>query len=171
MTYAFYICVSLGLIVLQTTIFPLFPILNDFFDLLLPLIVYVGFFRSVREGIIIVVIMGTSMDSISGIFFGRFLTSYLWLFIASQWLKQFLQINNYFLLSLVMILGILIETAAIIIMGGPFATDWDALKIVMVQLFFAATAGPLIIKLIKYFHEKWNKTLHGIISAENNDFE
>ena len=82
MTYVFYIFISLVFIVAQTIIFPLFPGLNNFFDLLLTIIVYAGFFLSVREGIFIVVFIGITLDGISGVSFGRFLSAYLWLFIA-----------------------------------------------------------------------------------------
>ena len=169
MTYVFYIFISLVFIVAQTIIFPLFPVLNNFFDLLLTIIVYAGFFLSVREGIFIVVFIGITLDGISGVSFGRFLSAYLWLFIASQWLKQFLQVNNYFFLSCVMVLGVLIE-AAVLIMGGFISACWNTLKIIMFQLIFAAAVGPLTIRLIGFFNKKWEKIWRGIISAENNDF-
>ena len=48
MSYIFNISVCLFLIILQTTIMPYLPLLDKFYDLLIPFIVYLGLARPVR---------------------------------------------------------------------------------------------------------------------------
>ncbi len=173
MTYAFYSCICLGLVVIRTTIFPIFPILDNFFDLLLPVIVYLGFFRSVRESILMLIILGIVMDSLSGVPFGLHLASYAWLFVLVKWLKQFLHISNYFLWSFVLTLGVLIENIMLTIVENLLNPGWgflaNAVEAVLIQLVLAALTGPLMILLIRSLHEIWNQRLYRIISKGSDE--
>ena len=54
MTILFYILVSLCLVLIKTTLIPALPLLNKFYDLLIPIIIYLSLFRSLREGIPII---------------------------------------------------------------------------------------------------------------------
>ena len=48
MRYFFNISVCLCLVLLQTTVMPYLPLLDSFYDLLIPLIVFLGLYRPVR---------------------------------------------------------------------------------------------------------------------------
>jgi ethanolamine transporter EutH len=51
MTILFYILVSLGLVLIKTTLIPAFSMFDKFYDLLIPIIIYLSLFRPLREGI------------------------------------------------------------------------------------------------------------------------
>ena len=51
MRFFFYIAICLGLVVCQTTLIPRLPAMGNFFDLLLPLVVYLAAFRPVHEAL------------------------------------------------------------------------------------------------------------------------
>jgi len=66
MTILFYILVSMCLVLIKTTLIPELPLFDKFYDLLIPIIIYLGFFRNKREGIPICLFFGFIMDSLSG---------------------------------------------------------------------------------------------------------
>lgn len=175
MTFAFYFIVCLLLVIIRTTIFPIFASFDNFFDLYLPVIVYFGLFRSAYETIPMVVILGIVMDSLSGVPFGLHLTSYVWLFLGVFWLKQFLHVFNYFLLSLIMMLGVVIENVTLAIVVNLFNTKWHFLpaagKVILFQILFAVILGPPAIIFIRYLHEKWNKRINIIFSRDGDEFD
>ena len=51
MSYFFNISVCLFLVILQTTVMPNLPLLDSFYDLLIPVIVFLGLSRPVRESL------------------------------------------------------------------------------------------------------------------------
>jgi len=51
MSYFFNISACLFLVILQTTIMPYLPLLEKFYDLLIPFIVYLSLSRPVRESL------------------------------------------------------------------------------------------------------------------------
>ena len=64
MTILFYILVSLCLVIVKTTLIPALPMFNKFYDLLIPIIIYLSLFRPLREGIPIILFFGVIMDSL-----------------------------------------------------------------------------------------------------------
>ena len=82
MNYLFNISACLFLVILQTTIIPYLPLLDKFYDLLIPFIVYLGLSRPVRESLPFVLFLGFIMDNLSGGPFGLYLTTYFWLFVG-----------------------------------------------------------------------------------------
>ena len=64
MTILFYILVSLSLVLIKTTLIPAFSMFDKFYDLLIPIIIYLSLFRPLREGIPIVLFFGIIMDSL-----------------------------------------------------------------------------------------------------------
>ena len=75
MSYFFNISVCLFLVILQTTVMPYLPLLDSFYDLLIPFIVFIGLSRPVRESLPFVFCLGFIMDNLSGSPFGLYLTA------------------------------------------------------------------------------------------------
>jgi hypothetical protein len=67
MIYCFYVAACLFLVILQTAVLPHLPLLNSFYDLLIPFIIYLALYRPLREGLLLVILLGFIMDNISGI--------------------------------------------------------------------------------------------------------
>ena len=63
MNYCFYIAVCLFLIILQTTLLPFIPFLENVYDLLIAFVIYLGLYRPIREGLILVFLLGFLVDN------------------------------------------------------------------------------------------------------------
>lgn len=161
MTYLLYIFICLGFIVIQTTLFPLFAWLGDFYDLLIPFVVYLGLFRPIKEGLPVVFLLGLTMDTLSGGAFGIYSTTYLWLYAAIAWLIGFLHFKNNLLLPLVVVIGVFLENLvflATVKLSSPDATlPMGIFKTVSVQLLWALFTGPLVLLLLRSASLDWAK--------------
>ena len=171
MTYCFYIAACLCLLIFQTTIVPYLPFLDSFYDLLLPFILYLGLFRSVAEGLPVVLFLGFIMDSLSGGPFGLNLTAYLWLFIGMMWVIKFLHVGNSLLLLFVVAIGVLIEnfifigTIAVLEPGTRLPSV--ASSTVSAQVLWAICTGPFFLMFFNYMHKRWNKWLNERFEERN----
>jgi hypothetical protein len=174
MAYAFYLFICLFLVIVQTIIFPLCPIFFNFFDLMLPVVIYIGFFRSIGESIPVLVFLGLVMDGLSGGPFGLFFTSYLWLYGVVLLLKQIFLVKKILLLSFVAALGVLMQNGILMAVENLFSPKLDfivnAVNILWIELIFAIIAGPMMIIAISILHQKWNLRLWKIFSREDEDF-
>jgi len=94
MSYFFNISACLFLVILQTTVMPYLPLLEKFYDLLIPFIVYLGLSRPVRESLPFVLFLGFIMDNLSGGPFGLYLTTYFWLYVGVKGITMFIQVGN-----------------------------------------------------------------------------
>ncbi len=152
MTIVFYILVSLGLVLIKTTLIPTFPMFDKFYDLLIPIIIYLSLFRSVREGIPIILFFGIIMDSLCGGPAGLYLTTYIWLYAAMRWLSQFLHTGNMVLAALAVAIGVVFECMVLlgylVILAPSAIVPTDAAKTVLLQTIWALTTGPVILIII-----------------------
>ena len=161
MTYFFYICTFVLLLIFKTTVMPYFLLFDRFYDLLAPFVIYLGLFRSVRESIPIIIIFGFIMDNLSGGPLGLYLTTYLWLFAGVKWIITILRVRNNVLLAFVVAAGVLLEN--IIFMGaitmfesGSRFSQAD-FSTVAVQVLWALVTGPIFLIFFKYLHQRWDK--------------
>jgi hypothetical protein len=174
MAYVFYLGICLFLVIIQTTVFPLFPVLSNFFDLMLPVIIYIGFFRSTRESIPVLILFGLVMDGLSGAPFGLFFSSYIWLYAVVLLLKQIFLVKKMLLLSFVAALGVLIQNGILIVVENLFFPKLNFLvnivSILWIELLFAIIAGPVMIIAMLTFHQKWNLRLRRTFSRADEDY-
>jgi rod shape-determining protein MreD len=94
MSYFFNISACLFLVILQTTVMPYLPLLDKFYDLLIPFIIYLSLSRPVRESLPFVLFLGFIMDNLSGGPFGLYLTTYFWLYVGVKGITTFIQVGN-----------------------------------------------------------------------------
>ncbi len=156
MTYLVSIFVFFCLILFQSTVIPaLFGSVN-IYDLLIILIIYIGFFRSMAESLPVVLLLGVTMDSISGGAFGIHTTTYLWLYTVVAVVIKYLHVDSRILLIVAIVAGVLWENAVILItiviknLGGGFSVAF--IKIIGVQILWAIFTGPIVFYLIKNIH-------------------
>ena len=161
MTYCFYMCIFVFFVILQTVIMPCFSLFDSFYDLLVPFIIYLGLFRSVRESVPVIIVIGFVMDNISGGPLGLYLTAYLWLFAGVRWIVYVLHVGDKVLLPFVVAAGVLLENAifmGVIGMLEPGARfSSSAFTTVMVQVLWAAGTGPIFLILINGLHQGLNQ--------------
>ena len=172
MIYCFYIGVCLCLVILQTAVLPLIPLLDTLYDLIIGFIIYLGLYRPLRDGLILALVLGFIMDNLSGSPFGVYLTTYCWLLIGVKWITTIIQVGNRVLLSVVVAVGVLIENAvflSIFAMQGDDATlPVGALRTVFIEVIWALFIGPLMLLFFKYSQRGLDGLLSGYFARNGN---
>ena len=110
-----YICltaIALVLLVLETAVMPIFPLFDNFYDLIVALVIFMGLRYSMKKGFLFVWLLGLLSDTISGGPFGIFTTVYVWLFVSTSWLFTFLQVKNTMLAPFFVPAGVFMECSA-----------------------------------------------------------
>ena len=154
MSYFFNISVCLFLVILQTTVMPYLPLLDSFYDLLIPFVVFLGLSRPVRESLPFVFFLGFIMDNLSGSPFGLYLTAYFWLFIGVKGITKLLQVRNrLFIITLIVAAGVLIENliflGTLTILGPDQQLSGNAARTVTIQVLWAIWTGPIFFVVLK----------------------
>ena len=114
MNFLFYAFLSLFLVILKTTLMTYFSMFDQFYDLLIPFVFFLGLYRPAREGIPFILLLGFVLDSLSGGPFGIFMTTYFWIFVLTRWLVTFMHAGNKGLWLIAVAVGVLIENIIII---------------------------------------------------------
>jgi len=154
MSYFFNISVCLFLVILQTTVMPYLPLLDSFYDLLIPFVVFLGLSRPVRESLPFVFFLGFIMDNLSGSPFGLYLTAYFWLFIGVKGITKLLQVRNrLIIITLIVAAGVLIENliflGTLTILGPDQQLSGNAARTVTIQVLWAIWTGPIFFVVLK----------------------
>ncbi|UCE51129.1 MAG: hypothetical protein JSV31_17900 [Desulfobacterales bacterium] len=172
MIYCFYIGACLCLVILQTTILPYLPLLDRIYDLLIPFIIYLGLFRSIREGLFLVLFLGFIMDNLSGSPFGLYLTSYCWLFVGIKWTTTFVQVRSRLLQSLVVAAGVLLQNlifiGAFTILGSNPKLPAEAGSTVVIQTLWAVGTGPVFLVFFRYIQRRLDKLMNEVVAGRTN---
>jgi cell shape-determining protein MreD len=158
MTVSFYILVSLCLVIIKTTLIPGLQVFEKFYDLLIPIIIYLSLFRSMKEGIPIVLFFGLIMDSLCGGPLGLYLVSYIWLYAGMWWLRQFLHTGSFVLLAISVTIGVVFEggvmLAYMVVLAPTEILPEDTLRTLLMQAFWSLTTGPAILLVIGWAQKR-----------------
>jgi len=157
MSYCFNIGICLFLVILQTTVMPQLALLDRFYDLLIPFIVYLGLSRPLREGLLFAGFLGFIMDNLSGSPFGLYLTTYFWLFGGVKLITQLLQVGKrLFFITLIVVGGVLMENLVFLGSFAIFTPEQqfadDALSIVAGQVLWALFTGAALLMIFRNTH-------------------
>lgn len=154
MTVLFYILVSLCLVLIKTTLIPELALFDKFYDLLIPIIIYLSFFRSKLEGIPIVIFFGLIMDSLCGGPMGLYLAIYVWLYMGARFIARFLHTGSFVLLAVAVALGVIFEIAVLLgymaFLAPNASIPVDAGETIMLQIMWALVTGPMILIIISW---------------------
>ncbi len=152
MTILFYILVSLGLVIIKTALIPGATALGKFYDLLIPIVIYLSLFRTLREGIPILLFFGLIMDSLCGGPAGLYLTTYVWLYVGIRWAGQVLHSGSLIWMGLAVAIGVAFESlvlmAYMLLLAPSAIVPADAAKTVLLQIVWALVTGPIILLMI-----------------------
>ena len=157
MSYCFNIGICLLLVILQTAVMPYLSLLDRFYDLLIPFIVYLGLSRPLREGLLFVCFLGFIMDNLSGSPFGLYLTSYFWLFSGVKLITQLLQVGKrVFVITVIVAAGVLMENLVFLGSFAIFTPEQrfagDAFAIVAAQVLWALLTGAALLMIFRNTH-------------------
>jgi rod shape-determining protein MreD len=160
MNYLFYILVGLTLIVVQTSILFRLPFGNQFFDLPVTLVIYLGMLRPPRESLPLILLMGVLMDHLSGAPFLLYTSTYVWVYFLVLALGSVLQVRLRFRLGVIVVAAVTLENAIFVLASHLTANGayFPALQLgrFVLRLLWALLLGPVCIMLIGRLHEWWD---------------
>ena len=94
MNYLLHALMGLILIIFQTAVRPQIGFVAGIYDVLIAYILFLGLFRPLKEALVVVLVFGFVMDSLSGGPFGLFLTAYFWVVLLTRQITRFLHPDN-----------------------------------------------------------------------------
>lgn len=163
MTYLLHILIGLLLIVFQTTIRPQIGFLTGIYDVLIAYVLFLGLFRPLKEALVMILVFGFAMDSLSGGPFGLFLTSYFWTALICRQITRFLHPENPVLRFFIVGLGVIVQNGVII--GVAMILEASALSPPLVkqaattQLLWALATGFLLVTGFHQCQRMWDRFL------------
>ena len=170
MVYLFYLLVGIFLLIVQTTVLPVWPFLDQSIDLLVPLVIYIGISRSHRESIPLILLLGFLVDNLSGSPLLLYMMIYFWLLIGVWLALQFFQIGTYLRLAVLVVLGVLLKHLILILFFYVYLPDFHVpparLGTIGLQLIWAALLGPLLIAIFEHLNAALYKRLGRPTAAE-----
>ena len=176
MTIIFYMLVSLCLVIIKTTLIPGMAVIDKFYDLLIPIIIYLSLFRPIREGAPIVLFFGLIMDSLCGGPVGLYLTTYIWLYTGMRWLSQFLHTRSFILLALSVTFGVAFEGLVMliymVILSPTALIPEDTARTITMQLIWSLFTGPVILGIIGWAQKQidvWRVRIFPDLLGSNGD--
>jgi cell shape-determining protein MreD len=161
MIFLFYFCFCLSVIIFQSTVTPYLRLFDRMYDLLIPLFVYFGLFRSSGSSLPVIIICGFIMDSITGGPFGLYLTSYIWIYVGLRWLIRIFDISHSLLALFVVPMAVLFENFVILTTFSMWKQEpvftQSATRIVSIQVLWAFFTGPLLLIGFDRIHKRWDR--------------
>jgi cell shape-determining protein MreD len=161
--FCLYLMVGFSLVVGQTTILRLPLLQGIFYDLLIPLVVFLGLHVRDGRGVSVVVILGMIMDLLSGGIFGLYLSTYFWIFLLVKSVSKYFNVDDALFQSL------LVGTCVLgqhLVFCASLAPPWKEPQLlaaqtipILVQTLLAVLTGPSIFvalgKLQARFQTRW----------------
>lgn len=168
--YIVYSCTCIFLIIFKTAVLSNFALFNNFYDILLPVVLYLGLFRPLSQGLPLIFFYGFCMDSMTGGLFGFYILVYFLLFIAMRWTIQFLHARSFLLKPFIVLIGVLIENLVLFLLFVLFHRNWvvsgSFLHSVSIQLIWAAITGPFFLIVIDYTQIRFSNWFEERVSME-----
>lgn len=169
MIYIFLAIISLLLLLVQTAMMPFFSIFDNFYDLLIPLVIFFGLRYSIKKGLWFVIFLGLLNDILSGGPFGIFTTTYIWLFCTTSWIFTFLQVKNNMLVPFLVTAAVFLENCFFIsiffLLDPEFIFPANTTEIVLSQTIWAVFTGPLLLMAINLGMKKWNSISDAVFAG------
>jgi len=148
------------LIIIKTAVLSNFAFFNNFYDILLPFVLYLGLFRPFSQGLPLIFFYGFCMDSITGGPFGIYISVYFILFIAMRWTIQFLHARSILLKPFIVLIGVFIENlifmAFLVVFHRNRVIPGSFLHSASIQLLWAAVTGPFFLMIIDYTQTRFS---------------
>lgn len=156
--FVFYLFVGIAIIVGQTTVLTMPCFRGVFYDLTIPVVVFIRFNLPVRQGVLLVLSLGFIMDLFSGGPFGLYLTIYFWIFLGVQGISNFFDVKGNLFRALLIGFCVLLQNVLFSIFAifpGRLASGlFPMAGHVVLQVFLGAVTGPAVVKGLEYVQRK-----------------
>ena len=176
MKISFFILLTLFLTIIQTTAFPDFFLAHHSFDLLIIIIIYLGLIFKNPAIIFVVILIGIAVDSVSGVYFGLYLTTYIWIYVIVQGLKIVVFSRNIVFYVVIAIAAVAIESIFLIlsvfINQGKTGVASLNYYLMIKQMFWACIFIPLALEMITIVQKKYEIIVTNLTSKikRNSDY-
>lgn len=160
--------------VCQTTLIQHVGLFAGLYDLLLVQIIFLGLYRPLKEGLIIVALFGMAMDGLTGGSYGLYLTTYFWIFISVRWALTFFRLSNTLITPVVVVFGVIVENLVHLIsaisIDAPFGPILRiGIDIIVLQMIWALLTGPFVLLLIKKMYQHSMRWRHRLVMTGNHN--
>lgn len=146
------------LLTVRASVLPAFVSERHAYDLLVPLVVYVGLCRPVVEGVVLAVFIGVLMDSLSAGPAGFYSSNYVWLYIIAHSCSRFFRAGNLLIVGALILCGVLLQNLSglIVVWSRAFDSGFaGSIGAIGGQTGGAIVTGPLIYLGVSSMHGKW----------------
>ena len=169
MSFIFHSILWLAIVVFQTAFTPKALQAIGVYDLVIPLVVYISLFRPLREGALLVGLIGLTMEGLSGGPFGIYVTTYYWSFVILKWLIGYFNVQSTFLIPFIVAACVVLENLVVILMvflgGGSTQAVMGNIRHLSMQVLWAIPTGPVFLVVLQRMHgrfeqwagERWNR--------------
>lgn len=150
--FCLYSMVGLATVVGQTTILRLPLFRSLLYDLLIPLVVFLGLRLRDGRGVSLVAILGLVMDLVSGGIFGLYLSTYFWIFLSVKGISRYFDVDDKIFQSILIAVCVLGQH---LVFCASLAPPWKGAQLlaaqttpVLLQTTLAALTGPGILMVL-----------------------
>jgi len=144
---------GLSVIIAQTTILRRPSFDGVFYDLLIPIVVFLSLYFPKRKGVALVVALGLLMDLLSGGIFGLYLSIYFWIFLLVKGLSKYFDVHDTTFRMVLIGVCVLGQHLVFCISVAP---PWKGTQLLTAQIgtvlwqtVFAALTGPGILVFLR----------------------
>ena len=154
--FCLYLVIGLATIVGQTTLLRLHVFQGVFYDLLIPLVVFMRLHLTLTEASLLTLILGFVMDLFSGGVFGLYMTVYLWIFLLVQGVSDYFNVQGTACRSALIAFCVLGQNLIFLISTAHPWKGWHWLSAqiwpALGQIMLAAVTGPAVLSLLETMH-------------------
>jgi len=146
--FCIYLILGLSAVVAQTTVLTL-PLFHGlFYDLLIPLVVFLGLRLRDGKGLLLVAVLGMIMDLLSGGIFGLYLSVYLWIFLLVKGVSKYFNVDDKLFQSMLIATCVVVQHVVFCVSIAPPWKDAQILAAqtipILLQVTLAALTGPSV---------------------------
>ncbi|NVM20752.1 MAG: hypothetical protein HWN68_03095 [Desulfobacterales bacterium] len=155
--FSFYTTLGLAAIVGQTTILRLTLFQDIFYDLLIPLVVFVRLNLPEKKAGVLVLLIGFLMDLSSGGIFGIYISVYFWIFVLLKGISNYFDVQGAMSRSLLIAVCVLAENLLFFFTSSPSSGIElliSRIGPVVGQTVFAAITGPAVLLALEKIQER-----------------
>ena len=172
MTFVLHLAICLCLVLIQTAFLPALSLQKSFYDLSIPFVIFLGLKRPFRESILTILLLGITIDNLSGSPLFLYTTVYIWLVISVRLILKVAQVGTHLRLTALIIFGVLFEhmfLTGFLIMVEPYTKiTYSQISNLLLQSFWAALTGPLLVMMFEYFYKEMTERMGKFIIARTD---
>jgi cell shape-determining protein MreD len=161
MNHLLYIFLCLVLILIQTTLIPALSLFNRFYDILIVVVIFLGLYRNLREGLPVILFAGFIMDNLYNGPFGLYLTVYLWLYACIRRCSVYFNVRSILFTFLIVPAGVLFQNIIFVISFSLFNAGSlqypDVYFVIAKQIIWAMITGPAFLILLTLSLNVWGR--------------